>query len=82
MKLSVIIPVYNEKETIREICTAVKAVALDKEIIIVDDCSTDGTREILRAMAGDTVEYFFMSETRERVQPSVPVSGRQPATWS
>lgn len=49
-KLSVIIPVYNEKNTIKEIVRQVEAVALplDKEIIIIDDCSTDGTREILR----------------------------------
>jgi len=46
MKLSIIIPVYNEVNTIREIINRVDAVELDKEIIIVDDCSTDGTREI------------------------------------
>ncbi len=48
MKLSVIIPVYNEVDTIREIIQRVKAVNIDKEIIIVDDCSTDGTRAILK----------------------------------
>ena len=50
MRLSVIMPVYNEKETIEEIIRQVKLVALDKEIIIIDDASTDGTREILKAM--------------------------------
>ena len=59
MKLSVVIPVYNEKGSIREICAAVKAVRLDKEIIIVDDCSTDGTREILRGMADAMTRIFF-----------------------
>ena len=49
MKLSVVIPVYNEKSTIRDILTRVQAAPLDKEIIVVDDHSTDGTREILRA---------------------------------
>ncbi len=48
MKLSVVIPVYNEKATILEILRRVRAVDLPKEIIVVDDCSTDGTREILR----------------------------------
>jgi glycosyltransferase involved in cell wall biosynthesis len=51
MKLSVVIPVYNEKDTIREIYEAVRAVAIDKEIILVDDCSTDGTGEILKGIS-------------------------------
>lgn len=48
MKLSVVIPVYNEVQTIKEIVARVQAVELEKEIIIVDDYSTDGTREHLR----------------------------------
>ena len=48
MKLSVVIPVYNEQETIDEILAAVRAVELEKEIILVDDFSTDGTRDKLR----------------------------------
>ena len=48
MKLSIIIPCYNEKNTIVEIINAVKnCPVIDKEIIIVDDFSTDGTRELL-----------------------------------
>ena len=48
MKLSVIIPCFNERNTIREIVEAVNASSYeDKEIIIVDDFSTDGTREVL-----------------------------------
>lgn len=47
MKLSVIIPVYNEKNTLEEIIRRVKAVGLVHEIVIVDDGSIDGTREIL-----------------------------------
>jgi len=43
LKLSVLIPVYNEETTIDELLTAVLAVDVDKEIIVVDDCSTDGT---------------------------------------
>jgi glycosyltransferase involved in cell wall biosynthesis len=50
VKLSVVIPVYNEKATVREILERVRAVNLPKEIIIVDDFSTDGTREILQEL--------------------------------
>lgn len=51
MKISVVIPVYNEVQTIREIVARVQAVELEKEIIIVDDYSTDGTREHLREIS-------------------------------
>ncbi len=51
MKLSVVIPVYNEVETIGKILSAVQAVPIDKEIVIVDDCSTDGTRDALTELA-------------------------------
>lgn len=49
MKISVIIPVYNEESTIAEILERVQAVDLDKEIIVVDDGSTDRTLELLEA---------------------------------
>ena len=47
MKLSVIIPVYNERETIEEILERVMRVPCEKQVIVVDDASTDGTRDIL-----------------------------------
>jgi SAM-dependent methyltransferase len=47
MRLSVVIPAYNERATIREVLRRVQATPYDKEIIVVDDGSTDGTREIL-----------------------------------
>lgn len=52
-RLTVAIPVYNEKATIREIIRRVRAVPIPKEIILVDDASTDGTREILKEMESD-----------------------------
>jgi glycosyltransferase involved in cell wall biosynthesis len=49
MRLSVVIPCYNEKNTIKSIVEAVKNSPYpSKEIIIVDDCSTDGTRDIFK----------------------------------
>jgi glycosyltransferase involved in cell wall biosynthesis len=52
MKLSVIIPVYNEVESIREIVRRVQKVRLANEIVIVDDGSTDGTRDLLAELDG------------------------------
>ena len=48
MEISVLIPVYNEKDTILEVVRRVQEQPFDKEIIIVDDHSNDGTRELLR----------------------------------
>lgn len=60
-KLSIIIPVYNEKETILEILKLVEAVdlPLEKEIIIVDDYSTDGTKEILKNLNQNKYKIIF-----------------------
>jgi len=49
MKISVVIPVYNEVKTISEIVSKVKEVEIEKDIIIIDDGSTDGTRELLKS---------------------------------
>jgi glycosyltransferase involved in cell wall biosynthesis len=59
LKISVVVPVYNEKNTIREIVRRIQEVSFEKEIIIVDDYSTDGTREILKGMAGNTLKILF-----------------------
>jgi glycosyltransferase involved in cell wall biosynthesis len=61
MKLSIVIPVYNEKNTIEKIISQVQSVNLDldKEILLVDDGSTDGTQEILRKLEGDEVRIFI-----------------------
>lgn len=63
MKLSVIIPVYNERETILEIISRVQAVSLgdgwEKELIVVDNCSTDGTRDLLRTVTLPNVQIVY-----------------------
>ncbi|MGB8952632.1 MAG: glycosyltransferase family 2 protein [Candidatus Aminicenantales bacterium] len=64
MKLSIVIPVYNEKHTIQEIVSRVQAVdvGLEKEIIIVDDCSQDGTHEILEKIKDPHIRIIIHSK--------------------
>src|SRR5512135_2553778 len=64
--LSVVIPVYNERDTIREILRQVRAAPIPKQIILVDDCSTDGTREILRGMAEAEPDLTVVFHERNR----------------
>jgi glycosyltransferase involved in cell wall biosynthesis len=65
-KLSVVIPVYNEKQWIHKLVERVQAVPIPKEIIIVDDCSTDGTRDILPALeaSAENVHVHYQSVNR------------------
>jgi glycosyltransferase involved in cell wall biosynthesis len=66
MKLSIIIPCYNEKDTIREIVQAVRAAPVaEKEIIIIDDCSTDGTRDILQSEIVPLVEKVIFHDVNK-----------------
>ena len=67
MKLSIVIPVFNEESTILEILKRVENVNLgtiEKEIIVIDDFSTDGTREILKSLGGGNYRIFFQDENR------------------
>ena len=59
MKVSVIMPVYNEEKTLTTILERVQAVPIDKEIIIVDDCSTDGTRALLEEIQSENVSIQY-----------------------
>jgi glycosyltransferase involved in cell wall biosynthesis len=59
LRLSVVIPVYNEVHTIEKIIDLVRAVPIDKEIIIVDDCSSDGSRELLRGLSASDTKVLF-----------------------
>ncbi|MCJ7646126.1 glycosyltransferase family 2 protein, partial [bacterium] len=59
MKLSVIIPVFNEESTIEKIIQKVKKVNIDKQIIIVDDGSTDRTREILEKWKDEDIKVIY-----------------------
>ncbi len=66
MKLSVVIPVYNEEGTIREILARVQTAPLDKEIIVVDDGSTDGTRERLQEIQRLTPNVKVLTHHRNQ----------------
>ncbi|MFA5193067.1 MAG: glycosyltransferase family 2 protein [Verrucomicrobiia bacterium] len=59
MKLSVIVPVYNEKKTVLTLLERVQAVPFEKEVLVVDDASTDGTSDVLRGLALPGVRMFF-----------------------
>ena len=65
-KISIIMPVYNEQDTIEKILRHVLEVdiGLKKEIIIVDDCSKDGTREILDGLKNDQIKVLFHDKNR------------------
>ena len=60
-KLSVVIPVFNEEQWIREVIHRVQAVPIPKEIIVVDDCSTDGTQAILSELESSEVRVVFQT---------------------
>jgi glycosyltransferase involved in cell wall biosynthesis len=62
MNLSVILPVYNEFQTIEEILRRVKATGLVDEIVVVDDGSKDGTREILTSLPPDGITRVILHE--------------------
>ena len=60
MKLSVVIPIYNEKDTLLELLGRVRRVELEKEIILVDDYSTDSTRDLLTSLPrGDDLRILY-----------------------
>jgi len=63
MRLSVVIPCYNERATIAAVLTAVENSPYpDKEIIVVDDCSTDGTRELLQSVLAPRIHTLLFHD--------------------
>ncbi len=66
MKLSVVIPCYNERATIGELLERVRASPYpDKEIIVVDDCSNDGTRDLLEGELRGRIDHLVMHERNQ-----------------
>jgi glycosyltransferase involved in cell wall biosynthesis len=66
MKLSVVMPVFNEVRTIEEIVARVLSAPFEKEIVIIDDCSTDGTVDLLRKIANqsENIKVFYHDRNR------------------
>jgi glycosyltransferase involved in cell wall biosynthesis len=65
-RLSVVMPVYNERGTLPEILQRVQAITISKEIVVVDDCSTDGTREYLRRLESELAEAQRLGTADEK----------------
>src|SRR3954464_10267649 len=67
-KLSVIVPVFNERNTVVEVVRRMRAVELpdgiEREIIVIDDGSTDGTRDVLRQLGDSTVRILMHEANR------------------
>jgi glycosyltransferase involved in cell wall biosynthesis len=73
MKLSIIIPVYNEAPTLRRAIERVVGVDLDKELVIVDDGSTDGSRDMLRELDERGIDQWLTADTPRRGHNQVRV---------
>ena len=62
MKLTVVVTVFNEARTIIRAIEEAKKIDVDKEIIVIDNCSTDGTRELLKKVRDQAIEIIFQKE--------------------
>ncbi|HEY3136829.1 MAG TPA: glycosyltransferase family 2 protein [Blastocatellia bacterium] len=80
MKVSVVIPVYNEAATVAQLVARVYAVDVSKEIIVVDDGSTDGTREVLASLEPRYDNLRVLVQPRNRGKGAALREGFQQAT--
>jgi glycosyltransferase involved in cell wall biosynthesis len=79
-KLSVVIPVYNEVQWVRALLRRVQAVPIPKEIIVVDDCSTDGTRDLLHELAAEDPDIRLFCQPRNQGKGAALREGFRHAT--
>ena len=77
MKLSIVIPVYNEAATVKTLLDRVAAVdmGVEKELVIVDDCSTDGTRDVLKELEAAQSDWRFVYHEQNRGKGAALRSG-------
>jgi len=82
VKLSIVIPVYNEATTVEEIVGMVETVdvGLDKEVILVDDCSTDGTGDVLRRLGTERADRKVLFHEHNRGKGAALRTGFAAAT--
>ena len=80
MRLSVVIPVFNERATVEEILRRVQAVGLASEMLVVDDGSTDGTRELLMDIAKERPDLRLLLHPENRGKGAAVRTGIQAAT--
>jgi glycosyltransferase involved in cell wall biosynthesis len=80
MKLSVVIPVYNEIKTIREILIRVQKIGLASEIVVIDDGSADGTRELLKSLERDNPLLRIFYHDKNQGKGAAVRTGIQQAT--
>ncbi len=82
MKLSIVIPVYNEEATIHQIVEMVMAVdvGMERELVLVDDCSKDGSRAALEAMQEAHPEWVFIFHEQNQGKGAALRSGFEAAT--
>jgi len=81
MKISIIIPVFNEKSTLPQVLEKIKNIEIEKEIIIIDDYSVDGTKEILKKINDPEIRVIYHSKnkgkgTAIRTAQKYPLKGK------
>ncbi|MBX6362743.1 MAG: glycosyltransferase family 2 protein [Gemmatimonadetes bacterium] len=80
VRLSVIMPVYNEERTVAHSIARVRSVPLDIELVCVDDCSTDGTRAVLQGLADEGVIDILVWHEKNRGKGAAVRTGIERAT--
>lgn len=78
--LTVVVPCYNERGTVAELLRRVREVPISKEILVIDDCSTDGSYEIVQEIARNAPEIRLLRQDRNRGKGEALKSGFAAAT--